>query len=215
MGFLHLAPIKRQLSETGFKTLIDWRNDLIKVKSSYRRLVRAHLPVNLYSAQAQVQRRAASLLHGMDETSGLWEELDGLHLADDERGDRTSILLGGTAGGVALPPLPRRGLFAAAGAGTLFIKNLEKLSLAAQHVLCRIIETGHYTPVGDPYPRTVNCRIIVGTARPLMELAQEALVEWRLADMLGHICLRAEDVISILEREEYFRTHPSSLAAAS
>ena len=171
--------------------------------------------MNLYSARAQVQRRAASLLHGMDEMSGLWEELDGQHLADDERGDRTSLLLGGTAGGVALPPMPRCGLFAAAGAGTLFLKNIEKLSLTAQHVLCRIVETGHYTPVGDPYPRTVNCRIIVGTRRPLMDLARDLVVDWGLADMLGHIALRAEDVIDVLEAEGTFSTHPSRLAAAS
>lgn len=198
-----------------FETLIGWRNDSIKLKSSYRRLVRAHLPVNLYSARAQVQRRAAALLHGLDEMSGLWEELDGLHLADDKRGDRTSLLLGGTAGGVALPSMPRCGLFAAAGAGTLFLKNVERLSLDAQHVLGRIIETGHYTPVGDPYPRMVNCRIIVGTARPLIELARDLLVEPRLAEVLGHIALRAEDVIHVLGAEEFYRTHPSSLAAAS
>jgi sigma54-dependent transcription regulator len=171
--------------------------------------------VNLYSAQAQLQRRAASLLHGMDEMSGLWEELDGQHLADDERGDRTSFLLGGTASGVALPLMPRCGLFAAAGAGTIFLKNIEKLSLSAQHVLSRIVQTGHYTPVGDPYPRTVNCRIITGTRRPLTELARAGVVEWRLAEMLGHIALRAEDVISALDAEGLFRTHPSSLAAAS
>jgi sigma54-dependent transcription regulator len=171
--------------------------------------------VNLYSARARVQRRAASLLHGMDEMSGLWEELDGLHLADDERGDRTSLLLGGTAGGVALPPMPRCGLFAAAGAGTLFLKNIERLHLTAQHVLCRIVETGHYTPVGDPYPRTVNCRIIVGTRRPLMELARDLLVDWGLADVLGRIVLRAEDVIDVLEPEDSLRAHPSSLAAVS
>ena len=155
------------------------------------------------------------MLHGMDKMSGLWEELDGLHLADDERGDRTSLLLGGTAGGVALPPMPHCGLFAAVGAGTIFLKNIEKLSLAAQHVLCRVMETGHYTPVGDPYPRTVNCRIIVGTTRPLMELARDLVVEPRLAEMLGHIALRAEDVIDALEVEGFFKTHPSSLAAAS
>lgn len=151
----------------------------------------------------------------MDEMSGLWEELDGLHLADDERGDRTSLLLGGTTGGVALPLMPHCGLFAAVGAGTVFLTNIEKLSLASQHVLCRIIETGHYTPVGDPYPRTVNCRVIVGTTRPLMELARGLLVEPQLAEVLGHIALRAEDVIGALETEESFITHPSSLVAAS
>jgi hypothetical protein len=43
--------------------------------------VTARLPVNLYSARAQMQRRAATLLHGIDEASGSWEELDCLHLA--------------------------------------------------------------------------------------------------------------------------------------
>ena len=171
--------------------------------------------MNLYSAKAQVQRRAAALLHGMDETSGQWEELDGLHLADDKRGDRTSFLLGGTAGGVALPSQPRRGLFAAAGAGTLFIKNVERMSAAAQHVLVRVIETGHYTPAGDPYPRMVNCRIITGTAMPLAELARELMVEWRLADLLGHIALDAEEVVAALGAEGFYKAHPGDLAAAS
>ena len=171
--------------------------------------------MNLYSAKAQVQRRAAALLHGLDETSGLWEELDGLHLADDRRGDRTSILLGGTAGGVALPSQPRRGLFAAAGAGTLFIKNVEMLSAAAQHVLARVVETGHYTPAGDPYPRMVNCRIITGTARPLVELARESVVEWGLADALGHLALDAEAVVSVLGADGFYGARPGDLAAAS
>jgi sigma54-dependent transcription regulator len=147
--------------------------------------------------------------------SGQWEELDGLHLADDERGDRTSLHLGGTAGGVALPSVPHCGLFAATGAGTIFIKNIEKLSLTSQHVLCRIIETGNYTPVGDSYPRMVNCRIIVGTARPLTELARGLLVAWRLAETFGHIALCAEDVIGALEAESFYTSHPGSLAAAS
>lgn len=171
--------------------------------------------MNLYSAKAPVQRRAAALLHGLDETSGRWEELDGLHLADDKRGDRTSFLLGGMAGGVALPSQPRRGLFAAAGAGTLFIKNVEMLSAAAQHVLARVVETGHYTPAGDPYPRMVNCRILTGTARPLSELARELAVEWRLADVLGHIALDAAEVVNALGAEGFYRAHPGDLAAAS
>jgi sigma54-dependent transcription regulator len=162
-----------------------------------------------------MQRRAAALLHGMDKKSGLWEELDGSHLADDERGDRTSLLLGGAAGGVALPAYPRGGLLAAAGGGTLFLRNIEKMSPAAQRILCRIIESGHYTPVGDPYPRPLTCRFIVGSNRPLMELARDLWVEWGLAEQLGHIALRAEDVLNALEDEETYRNHPSSLAAAS
>jgi len=197
------------------ETLANWITDETRLRSSYRRLASSRLPVNLYSAQAQMQRRAATLLHGADETSGSWEELDGRQLADDLRGDRTSLLLGGATGGVAPISQDGRGLLAAAGMGTLFITNIEKLAPAARHVLCRIVETGRYTPVGDPYPRPVNCRIIVATLKPLTALARSFVVEWEVADALGHVALRAESVINALKAEVPLQIHPSCLAAAS
>jgi transcriptional regulator with AAA-type ATPase domain len=191
------------------------RTETDSLKASYRRLVTARLPVNLYSARAQMQRQAATLLHGMDEGSSSWEEFDCLHLADDERGDRTSLLLGGASGGVALTNYPHAGLIAAAGTGTIFLMNLDKLSHRAQSVICSIIQSGRYTPVGDPFPRPVVCRLIVSTERPLAELARRLVVGWKLVEAFGHISLRAEDVLNVLGRKEIFNTHPSSLAAAS
>lgn len=200
----------------GITTLADWRTAEAGLKSSYRRMVTARLSVNLYSAQAHMQRRAATLLHGMDDGSSLWEELDCIHLADDERGDRTSLHLGGATGGVALTNFSHnKGSLAAAGNGTLFLKNIDRLSPAAQRVLSRIVETGRYTPIGDPFPRPIACRIIVGTRGPLAELARQLVVSWTLAELLGRISLRAESVLSVLEQEDSFRIHPSSLAAAS
>ena len=197
------------------ETLADWRTDEARLRSSYRRLAASRLPVNLYSARAQVQRRAATLLHGMDKVSGSWEELDGRQFADDVRGDRTSLLLGGATGGVALSLEEGGGLLKAAGTGTLFITNVEKLTPAAQHVLCRIFKSGRYTPFGDPYPRPVNCRLIIATPRPLAALARSFLVEWELADAFGQIALRAESVVGALQAEDFLCTHPSKLAAAS
>jgi transcriptional regulator of acetoin/glycerol metabolism len=195
------------------ETLADWRTDTKRLRSSYRRLAASRLPVNLYSARAQSQRSAAMLLHGIEGGAGPWEELDGLELADDTRGDRTSVLLGGTAGGVALPF--KTGLIAAAGTGTLFLKNVEKLPRAARHVLCRIIETGRFTPLGDPFPRPVLCRLIVATRQPLSLMARGYQIEWALADALGHISLRAEMVIRALAADPIINKHPSTFAAAS
>ena len=194
------------------ETLADWRTDTTRLRSSYRRLAASRLPVNLYSARSQSQRRAAMLLHGIDGASS-WEELDGQELADDTRGDRTSVLLGGTTGGVALPF--KTGLIAAAGTGTLFLTNIEKLPERARRVLSRMIETGRYTPVGDPFPRPVNCRLVVATRQPLSLMARGFEVEWAVADALGHISLRAETVIRALAAEEAFNEHPGTLAAAS
>ena len=197
------------------ETLADWITDETRLRSSYRRLAASRLPVNLYSAHAQMQRRAATLLHGADQNSGSWEELDGRQYVDDVRGDRTSLHLGGAAGGVALSSRDGGGLLAAAGTGTLFITNVEKFTPAARHVLCRIVETGRYTPVGDPYPRPVNCRLIIATPKPLAALARSFAVEWELVDALGHIALRAENVVNALKAEALLQTYPGRLAAAS
>lgn len=188
----------------------------VRLGSSYRRLAASRLPINLYGSLEAVQRRAAELLHGMEDGASSWEELDGHHLADDLRGDRASLLLGG-ATGIAAPHLSAgsRGLFAAAGTGTLFLTNLEKLSPAAQHVLCRFIETGRYTPVGDPYPRPITCRIITATVRPLSNLSGNSLVELNLVHALGHITLAAAEVVGALEVQTYYHSHPSRFAAAS
>ena len=187
--------------------------DIERIRSSYRRLVTARLPVNLYGAQAQVQRRAATLLHGLDEGSLSWEEFDFIHLADDERGDRTSLLLGGATGGVALNF--NSGLIASAGTGTLYLANIERLSYGAQRTLCSLVRARQYTPVGDPFPRPFACRIIVGSRRPLLELARRLIVRWELAEALGHISLSAEEVLSVLDTRGFYNSHPGSLAAAS
>jgi len=151
----------------------------------------------------------------MDEASNSWEEFDCLHLADDERGDRTSLLLGGVVGGVALTNYSHAGLIAAAGTGTLFLKNLDTLSRPAQHVLCSIVQSGRYTPIGDPFPRPVGCRLIIGTSMPLEELARRMMVGWQLVEACGYVSFGAEEVLSALESKGFFKSHPSSLAAAS
>lgn len=203
------------MMKENLQAIADWRTEQSRLSSSCRRLAISRLPVNLYSAHALMQRRAATLLHGIVNGSGSWEELDGGQLADDVRGDRMSLLLGGVTGGVAHTPAIGRGLLTTASTGTLFLTSIEKLAPNARHVLCRIIETGRYTPLGDPYPRPISCRIIVATHQPLYVLARRFAIEWSLAETLGHIALRAESVISALEVEELLHTHHGSLAAAS
>lgn len=195
--------------------LAECKIESAQLESSYRRLAVSRLPVNLHSATAHLQRQAATLLHGVGDSPGRWEELDGRQLADDERGDRTSLLLGGAAGGVALSQIAGGGLLTRAASGTLFLTHIEKMAPAARHVLCRIVETGRYTPVGDPYPRSINCRIIVATGRPLSAMACSLLVEWRLAEVLGHISLRAESVVATLGAKNIYKHHSGSFAAAS
>jgi transcriptional regulator of acetoin/glycerol metabolism len=198
----------------GSGTVLDYEADEARLRSLYRRLAASRLPVNLYSARAHWQRTAAALLHGMEKGSGSWEELDGRQFADDVRGDRTALYLAGATGGVAHTST-REGLLAAAGAGTLFLTHVEKLAPAAQRVLTSIVGTRRYTPVGDPFPRSISCRIIVATHQPLLALAHNLTVQWNLADALGHISLHAEKVIQAFKSEDIYESHPGTLAAAS
>lgn len=198
----------------GSGILLDVRADEARLRSLYRRLAASRLPVNLYSARAHWQRTAAALLHGMRQGASSWEELDGRQLADDVRGDRTALFLAGATGGVAHTQTGQ-GLLSAAGTGTLFLTHIEKLAPAAQRVLSSIVETGRYTPIGDPYPRSINCHLVVATHQPLRVLAHNLTVAWSLADALGRIAIHAEKVIRAFEAEGIYETHPSTLAAAS
>ena len=199
----------------GLGTVLDSRADEAGLRSLYRRLAVSGLPVNLYSARAQWQRTAAALLHGIRQASGSWEELDCRQFADDVRGDRMALFLAGTVGGVASTQAEGRGLLSAAGTGTLLLTHVEKLTPAAQRVLSSILETGRYTPVGDPYPRSIVCRIIVATHQPLMMMAYNQALEWKLADTLGRIAVRAEKLINAFKAADFYESHPSTLAAAS
>jgi transcriptional regulator of aromatic amino acid metabolism len=151
----------------------------------------------------------------MRQVSGSWEELDGRQLADDVRGDRTALLLAGATGGVAHTSLGTKGLLAAAGTGTLFLTHIEKLPPEAQRILSSIVETGRYTPVGDPYPRYIGCHIIMATRQPLFTLARSLSGRWNLGDIFGRIALSAEKVIQAFEAEDFYVSHPSTFAAAS
>ncbi|HEX8097555.1 MAG TPA: sigma 54-interacting transcriptional regulator [Pyrinomonadaceae bacterium] len=154
------------------------------------------------------------MLHGIASGSGWWEELDCRQLADDERGDRTSLLLGGASGGVALSP-HTRGLIEAAGTGTLFLTHVEKLPAEARRRMASVFASRYYTPAGDPFPRPVNCRVVVATAKPLRLLAQSYMIEWEVADALGFVALRAESVVKALGARNILDSHPGELAAAS
>lgn len=61
------------------------------------------------------------------------------------------------------------GLFAAADGGTLFLDNVNSLSLSAQAKLLRFLESGEYTPVGKGDSCYANIRVICATNCNLLE----------------------------------------------
>ena len=78
--------------------------------------------------------------------------LDRLRLASDAA---LEYLVGG-------PDSP--GVFAQAGAGTVFIPDLHDVAPEAQSLLSAILAAGAYTPRGSTEPVALSCRIIAGLA---------------------------------------------------
>ncbi|MFM2091683.1 MAG: Transcriptional regulatory protein ZraR [Planctomycetota bacterium] len=61
------------------------------------------------------------------------------------------------------------GLIAAAGAGILFLDEINSLSLRLQAMLLRLLENGEYRPLGSTATQRAECRIILATNQDLAE----------------------------------------------
>ncbi len=68
----------------------------------------------------------------------------------------------------------QRGLFEAAGGGTIFLDEIGEMPFAMQAKMLRVVQEGEVIPVGDTRPRAVDVRIISATNRDLnAEVAHE------------------------------------------
>ncbi|RMG97376.1 MAG: PTS-dependent dihydroxyacetone kinase operon transcriptional regulator DhaR, partial [Chloroflexi bacterium] len=63
--------------------------------------------------------------------------------------------------------------FELASGGTLFLDQIENLSLEMQAALLHVIETGHIMRLGSTHPIPVNVRIIAATSAPLEQAVQD------------------------------------------
>jgi Nif-specific regulatory protein len=108
-------------------------------------------------------------------------------------------LFGSVQGGHSAAARAVQGKAGAARDGTLFLDEVENLSLAAQSKLLQFLQSKEYFPVGSTHPVRVDVRIIAATNKDLESLVAERLFREDLYYRLHVLTIRLP---SLSERTE-------------
>ncbi len=110
-----------------------------------------------------------------------------------------SELFGHKAGSFTGAMKDKKGLFAEANGGSLFLDEIAELDLNLQVKLLRVLEAGEYTPVGETKSFSCDVRIVAASHRNLEQLVKEGKFR---EDLFYRICQIKLDLPPLRERKE-------------
>ncbi len=96
----------------------------------------------------------------------------------------------------------RKGRFATADRGTIFLDEIGELPLLLQTRLLRVLQEGHFTPVGETQVQTVDVRVIAATNRDLKLWIEEGKFR---SDLFFRLNVFPIHSIPLRERKEDIR----------
>lgn len=157
-----LAP--RLVPDAGTRELVGKSPAFVRFFAELTKAAQTHLTIWLHGENGTGKQHAARFIHARSARS------DAPFVAFDcaaypER-QIEGELFGSGYGGA---PLSQPGVFALAGAGTLFLDEFDALPLAIQGKLLRVFDGGELPPVGRASPRTSGARLIVASRCDLAE----------------------------------------------
>lgn len=157
----------------------------------------ALVPVVIAGPTGSGKTLLAEYLHARSGRPGLLVAVTGAEIAGT-LGE--SELFGHVRGAFTDARRDRAGLVAQACGGTLFLDDLQCMPLEMQAKLLRVLDRGHFRPVGSSRDVPVQCRIVVGLGDHPDTLAESGKL---LVDLRGRVgeCL-LQTVALVARREE-------------
>lgn len=165
-----LEPINapNEVEKKGLDLIVGKSNLIIKTKKLIRKYSIIHEPVLVTGETGTGKELVAKALHDLGpNASDPFLAINCGTLSDTLL---QSELFGYVAGAFTGAQKAKKGIFEAAGNGTVFLDEFEDVSPKMQSSLLRVLESNEIRLLGDVNSKKINCKIIIATNKPLKEL---------------------------------------------
>jgi len=199
--------LRRRLEQTrGFCGIVGRHASMLKVFDSIRELADVNVPILIQGESGTGKEMVATALHQLSpRASGPFVPVNCGALPE---GTLESELFGHVRGAFTGAIHDRKGRFAIAEGGTIFLDEVGEVSPAMQVKLLRVIQEKNFVPVGGERSVRADVRIICATNRDLRLLTQQGFFRedlfYRLAVVPIHIPPLRERRSDIPLLVEYF-----------
>ncbi|UXH76122.1 sigma 54-interacting transcriptional regulator [Roseateles amylovorans] len=145
--------------------LVGVSSGMIRVREQIRQVAPTRLPVLLLAESGSGKELAANAIHGLSPAGG--GPFVAINMATLGEHTAATELFGASRGAYTGAQTARRGLFAAAGEGSLFLDEVGDTPPSVQPMLLRVLDAGEYRPLGAIHIERSRARIIAATDRAL------------------------------------------------
>lgn len=159
----YLLEDKLQYAEA-FEHIITQSKEMRGVFKYIEAIGKTHLPILINGETGVGKELIASSIH---EVSGRQGELVTLNVAGVDDTLFSDTLFGHKKGAFTGAEIDRKGMIERASGGTLFLDEIGDMSIESQVKLLRLLQDGHYYPLGSDLPKYSDARIICATHRDL------------------------------------------------
>lgn len=150
-----------------FEHIITQSKDMRGIFKYIEAIGKTHLPILVNGETGVGKELIASAIHQVSERTG---ELVTLNVAGIDDNLFSDTLFGHKKGAFTSAEIDRKGMIELAHGGTLFLDEIGDLSIESQVKLLRLLQDGHYYPLGSDLPKYSDARIICATHRDLSAL---------------------------------------------